>query len=110
VDFRNVAQVLQLKCLGILCTIMLLSWRPYISLLACGFWWASSPLAIIAAEMLIGGVGSRFLYLGCLERLRVSATLPRLCLYRIIGFCLDRLVAFIGCISAVFPCLSGVKP
>ena len=65
-DYRNVASVVQLNQLEFFWKIMIPSAAPYIFTglrIGVGLSW----LAIVAAEMLTGGVGIGFLHLGCVE-------------------------------------------
>jgi nitrate/nitrite transport system permease protein len=55
-----------------------------------------SWLAIIAAEMLIGGVGIGFFIWDAWNASRISDIILALVYIGIVGFCLDRLVAFAG--------------
>jgi nitrate/nitrite transport system permease protein len=94
-DYRNVAQVLQLNAWEYFRTIMLPAAAPYIFTglrIGVGLSW----LAIIAAEMLIGGVGIGFFIWDAWNASRISDIILALVYIGIIGFCLDRLVAFIG--------------
>lgn len=94
-DYRNVAQVLQLNAWEYFRTIMLPAAAPYIFTglrIGVGLSW----LAIIAAEMLIGGVGIGFFIWDAWNASRISDIILALIYIGIIGFCLDRLVAFVG--------------
>jgi nitrate/nitrite transport system permease protein len=94
-DYRNVAQVLQLNAWEYFRTIMLPAAAPYIFTglrIGVGLSW----LAIIAAEMLIGGVGIGFFIWDAWNASRISDIILALVYIGIIGFCLDRLVAFAG--------------
>ena len=53
-------------------------------------------LAIVAAEMLTGGVGIGFFIWDAWNSLRLSEIIIALIYIGIVGFLLDRLVAFIG--------------
>ena len=55
-----------------------------------------SWLAIIAAEMLIGGVGIGFFIWDAWNSSRISDIILALFYVGLIGFALDRIVAFIG--------------
>ncbi len=94
-DYRNVAQVLQLNAWEYFRTIMLPAAAPYIFTglrIGVGLSW----LAIIAAEMLIGGVGIGFFIWDAWNASRISDIILALVYIGIVGFCLDRLVAFVG--------------
>ncbi|MCQ4263966.1 nitrate ABC transporter, permease protein [Stutzerimonas stutzeri] len=94
-DYRNVAQVLQLNGFEYFKTIMLPAAAPYIFTglrIGVGLSW----LAIIAAEMLIGGVGIGFFIWDAWNASRISDIILALVYIGVIGFVLDRLVAFVG--------------
>ncbi|EXF43785.1 nitrate ABC transporter permease [Pseudomonas sp. BAY1663] len=94
-DYRNVAQVLQLNGLEYFKTIMLPAAAPYIFTglrIGVGLSW----LAIIAAEMLIGGVGIGFFIWDAWNASRISDIILALVYIGVVGFVLDRLVAFVG--------------
>ena len=94
-DYRNVAQVLQLNAWEYFRTIMLPAAAPYIFTglrIGVGLSW----LAIIAAEMLIGGVGIGFFIWDAWNASRISDIILALVYIGIVGFCLDRLVALVG--------------
>lgn len=94
-DYRNVAQVLQLNAWEYFRTIMLPAAAPYIFTglrIGVGLSW----LAIIAAEMLIGGVGIGFFIWDAWNASRISDIILALVYIGIVGFCLDRLVDFVG--------------
>jgi nitrate/nitrite transport system permease protein len=55
-----------------------------------------SWLAIVAAEMLIGGVGIGFFIWDAWNSSRISDIIVALFYIGIIGFLLDRLIAFVG--------------
>ena len=55
-----------------------------------------SWLAIIAAEMLIGGVGIGFFIWDAWNSSRISDIILALVYVGLVGFALDRIVAFIG--------------
>jgi len=55
-----------------------------------------SWLAIVAAEMLIGGVGIGFFIWDAWNSSRISDIIVALVYIGIVGFLLDRLIAFIG--------------
>ena len=94
-DYRNVAQVLQLNGFEYFKTIMLPAAAPYIFTglrIGVGLSW----LAIIAAEMLIGGVGIGFFIWDAWNASRISDIILALVYIGVVGFALDRLVAFVG--------------
>jgi nitrate/nitrite transport system permease protein len=94
-DYRNVAKVLRLNGLEYFVKIMLPAAAPYIfSGLRIGV--GLSWLAIIAAEMLIGGVGIGFFIWDAWNASRISDIILALFYVGIVGFCLDRLVALVG--------------
>jgi nitrate/nitrite transport system permease protein len=94
-DYRNVAKVLRLNGLEYFTKIMLPAAAPYIfSGLRIGV--GLSWLAIIAAEMLIGGVGIGFFIWDAWNASRISDIILALFYVGIVGFCLDRLVALVG--------------
>ena len=55
-----------------------------------------SWLAIVAAEMLIGGVGIGFFIWDAWNSSRISDIILALVYVGIIGFCLDRAIALLG--------------
>ncbi|KIZ36356.1 nitrate ABC transporter permease [Stutzerimonas stutzeri] len=94
-DYRNVAQVLQLNGFEYFKNIMLPAAAPYIFTglrIGVGLSW----LAIIAAEMLIGGVGIGFFIWDAWNASRISDIILALVYIGVVGFVLDRLVAFVG--------------
>ncbi|MCQ4253043.1 nitrate ABC transporter permease [Stutzerimonas stutzeri] len=94
-DYRNVAQVLQLNGFEYFKTIMLPAAAPYIFTglrIGVGLSW----LAIIAAEMLIGGVGIGFFIWDAWNASRISDIILALVYIGVVGFVLDRMVAFVG--------------
>ncbi|MBX8475670.1 nitrate ABC transporter permease [Pseudomonas cichorii] len=94
-DYRNVAKVLRLNGVEYFCKIMLPAAAPYIfSGLRIGV--GLSWLAIIAAEMLIGGVGIGFFIWDAWNASRISDIILALIYVGVVGFLLDRLVALIG--------------
>ncbi|SEO90263.1 nitrate ABC transporter permease [Aquisalimonas asiatica] len=94
-DYRNVARVLQLNGWENFTKIMLPAAAPYVfSGLRIGV--GLSWLAIVAAEMLIGGVGIGFFIWDAWNASMLSDIVLALVYVGIIGFLLDRLVAFIG--------------
>ncbi|HEY1229414.1 MAG TPA: nitrate ABC transporter permease [Ramlibacter sp.] len=94
-DYRNVAKVIRLNGLEYFGKIMLPAAAPFIfSGLRIGV--GLSWLAIIAAEMLIGGVGIGFFIWDAWNSSRISDIILALVYVGLVGFALDRLVAFIG--------------
>ena len=94
-DYRNVSAVLQLNPIEFFTKIMLPSAAPYIFTglrIGVGLSW----LAIVAAEMLIGGVGIGFFIWDAWNSSHISEIIVALVYVGIIGFILDRFVAFIG--------------
>jgi nitrate/nitrite transport system permease protein len=94
-DYRNVARVIRLNGVAYFAKIMLPAAAPFIfSGLRIGV--GLSWLAIIAAEMLIGGVGIGFFIWDAWNSSRISDIILALVYVGLIGFALDRIVAFIG--------------
>ncbi|QHE85430.1 nitrate ABC transporter permease [Hydrogenophaga sp. BPS33] len=94
-DYRNVARVVQLNGVEYFVKIMLPAAAPFIfSGLRIGV--GLSWLAIIAAEMLIGGVGIGFFIWDAWNSSRISDIILALVYVGLIGFLLDRVVAWIG--------------
>ncbi|MCH8498782.1 MAG: nitrate ABC transporter permease [Marinobacter sp.] len=94
-DYRNVAKVLRLNGFEYFHRIMLPAAAPYIFTglrIGVGLSW----LAIVAAEMLIGGVGIGFFIWDAWNASLISDIILALVYVGIVGFILDRLVAFIG--------------
>jgi nitrate/nitrite transport system permease protein len=94
-DFCNVAAVLRLNHLEFFWKIMVPSAAPYIFTglrIGIGLSW----LAIVAAEMLIGGVGIGFFIWDAWNSSRISEIILALLYVGIIGFILDRCVALIA--------------
>ena len=94
-DYRNVSAVLQLNPIEFFTKIMLPSAAPYIFTglrIGVGLSW----LAIVAAEMLIGGVGIGFFIWDAWNSSHISEIIVALVYVGIIGFILDRFVAFVG--------------
>ena len=91
-DYRNVAAVLRLNAAEFFSKIMIPSAAPYIFTglrIGIGLSW----LAIVAAEMLIGGVGIGFFIWDAWNSSHISEIILALTYVGIIGFILDRLVA-----------------
>jgi nitrate/nitrite transport system permease protein len=94
-DYRNVARVLRLNPLEYFVKIMIPAASPYIfSGLRIGI--GLSWLAIVAAEMLIGGVGIGFFIWDAWNSSLISDIIVALVYVGIVGFCLDRLIATIA--------------
>jgi nitrate/nitrite transport system permease protein len=94
-DYRNVARVIRLGPLEVFWKIMLPAAAPYIfSGLRIGV--GLSWLAIVAAEMLIGGVGIGFFIWDAWNSSLISDIILALLVVGLVGFALDRLVAWIG--------------
>ena len=94
-DYRNVAKVLRLPKTKYFWKILLPSALPYIFTglrIGIGLSW----LAIIAAEMLVGGVGIGFFIWDSYNSSRLSNIIVALVYVGVVGLLLDRLVAFIG--------------
>ena len=96
-DYRNVARVLRLNHLEFFWKIMIPSAAPYIFTglrIGIGLSW----LAIVAAEMLTGGVGIGFFIWDAWNSSRLSDIVVALAYIGIVGFILDRIVAFLATI------------
>jgi nitrate/nitrite transport system permease protein len=94
-DYRNVSRVLRLNGFEFFTHIMLPAAAPYIFTglrIGIGLSW----LAIVAAEMLIGGVGIGFFIWDAWNSSLISDIILALVYVGIIGFLLDRAVAFTG--------------
>jgi nitrate/nitrite transport system permease protein len=94
-DYRNVARVLRLNHAEFFAKIMLPSAAPYIFTglrIGIGLSW----LAIVAAEMLTGGVGIGFFIWDAWNSSRISDIIVALAYIGVVGFVLDRLVAAVG--------------
>jgi nitrate/nitrite transport system permease protein len=94
-DYRNVAAVVQLNPVEFFWKVMLPAAAPYIFTglrIGIGLSW----LAIIAAEMLIGGVGIGFFIWDAWNSSHISEIILALFYVGIIGFVLDRLIAGLG--------------
>ena len=97
-DYRNVAAVLRLNQVEFFWRIMLPSTAPYIFTglrIGIGLSW----LAIVAAEMLTGGVGIGFFIWDAWNSSRLPDIVVALAYIGVVGFILDRLVAFVGRIA-----------
>jgi nitrate/nitrite transport system permease protein len=96
-DYRNVAAVLRLNHLEFFLKIMLPAAAPYIFTglrIGIGLSW----LAIVAAEMLIGGVGIGFFIWDAWNSSHISEIIVALVYVGLVGFVLDRIVAGIASI------------
>jgi nitrate/nitrite transport system permease protein len=94
-DYRNVARVLNFDGLEYFAHIMLPAAAPYIFTgmrIGIGLSW----LAIVAAEMLIGGVGIGFFIWDSWNSSRISDIILALVYVGMVGFCLDRIIALLG--------------
>lgn len=99
-DYRNVAKVLRLSGPKFFWKILLPSAVPYIFTglrIGIGLSW----LAIVAAEMLTGGVGIGFFIWDAYNSSRLSEIILALIYVGIVGLILDRIVAFVA--SKVVP-------
>ncbi|MFE0756081.1 nitrate ABC transporter permease [Inquilinus sp. NPDC058860] len=98
-DYRNVAAVLRLSPWEVFTKITLPATVPYIFTglrIGIGLSW----LAIIAAEMLIGGVGIGFFIWDAWNSSRISDIIVALVYVGLVGFVLDRLIGFAGALVA----------
>src|SRR5438034_4064487 len=96
-DYRNVAAVVQLNPLEFFSKIMIPAAAPYIFTglrIGIGLSW----LAIVAAEMLTGGVGIGFFIWDAWNSSRLSDIVIALVYIGLVGFILDRIVAGIAVI------------
>jgi len=94
-DYRNVAQVLRLNPLEFFVKIMLPAAAPYIFTglrIGIGLAW----LAIVAAEMLTGGIGIGFFIWDAWNSSRIPDIVVALVYIGLVGFALDRIVAFVA--------------
>jgi nitrate/nitrite transport system permease protein len=94
-DYRNVAQILQLNPAEFFFKIMIPAAAPYIFTglkIGVGLSW----LAIVAAEMLTGGVGIGFFIWDAWNSSRLSDIIVALAYIGLVGFMLDKLVSAIG--------------
>jgi nitrate/nitrite transport system permease protein len=95
VDYVNVAKVLRLSPTEYFFKILLPAATPYIFTglrIGVGMSW----LAIVASEMLLGGVGIGFFIWDQYNASRIADIIVALAWVGMTGFCLDRLVAVIG--------------
>jgi len=96
-DYRNVAAVLRLNHLEFFWKIMIPSAAPYIFTglrIGIGLSW----LAIVAAEMLTGGVGIGFFIWDAWNSSRLPDIVVALVYIGVVGFVLDRLIAGVATI------------
>jgi nitrate/nitrite transport system permease protein len=94
-DYRNVSKVLQLSKLEYFFNILIPSAVPYIFTglrIGIGLSW----LAIVAAEMLVGGVGIGFFIWDAYNSSRLGQIIIALIYVGVVGLLLDRLVGFIA--------------
>ncbi|HEX2135855.1 MAG TPA: nitrate ABC transporter permease [Microvirga sp.] len=94
-DYRNVAEVLRLNPVEFFTKIMVPAAAPYIFTglrIGIGLSW----LAIVAAEMLIGGVGIGFFIWDAWNSSLISDIIVALIYVGLVGFLLDRVVALIA--------------
>jgi nitrate/nitrite transport system permease protein len=94
-DYRNVAAVLRLNTIEFFFKVMLPSAAPYIFTglrIGIGLSW----LAIVAAEMLTGGVGIGFFIWDAWNSSKLSDIVVALLYIGAVGFVLDKLVAAVG--------------
>ncbi|MDX6805864.1 nitrate ABC transporter permease [Terrihabitans rhizophilus] len=94
-DYRNVARVLRLNALEYAAKIMIPAAAPYIFTglkIGIGLSW----LAIVAAEMLIGGVGIGFFIWDAWNSSLISDIIVALIYVGLVGFVLDRLIALLA--------------
>ena len=97
-DYRNIALVLRLNQVEFFWRIMIPSAAPYIFTglrIGIGLSW----LAIVAAEMLTGGVGIGFFIWDAWNSSRLSDIVVALVYIGLVGFVLDHFVAFAGRIA-----------
>ncbi len=94
-DYRNVARVLKLNPLEYFTKIMVPAAAPYIFTglrIGIGLSW----LAIVAAEMLVGGVGVGFFIWDAWNSSNISDIIVALFYVGLVGFVLDRIIAIAG--------------
>ena len=94
-DYRNVARVMRLSGPEYFFKIMLPATVPYMFTglkIGIGLSW----LAIVAAEMLIGGVGIGFFIWDAWNSSLMSEIILALIYVGIVGFMLDRMIGFIA--------------
>ncbi|WP_418899827.1 nitrate ABC transporter permease [Terripilifer ovatus] len=96
-DYRNIASVLQLNSIEFFWRIMVPAAAPYIFTglrIGIGLSW----LAIVAAEMLTGGIGIGFFIWDAWNSSRLPDIIVALAYIGIVGFLLDKIVAAVGTI------------
>ena len=94
-DYRNVARVLRLSPIEFFARVMVPATVPHMFTglrIAIGLSW----LAIVAAEMLIGGVGIGFFIWDAWNSSRISDIIVALLYVGLVGYLLDRIVAMVG--------------
>lgn len=94
-DYRNVARVLQLNGFEYFFKVMLPATVPFMFTglkIGIGLSW----LAIVAAEMLIGGVGIGFFIWDAWNSSLISEIILALVYVGLVGFMLDRVISFVG--------------
>ncbi len=94
-DYRNVSRVLKLSKIDFFFNVLFPSAVPYIFTglrIGIGLSW----LAIVASEMLVGGVGIGFFIWDSYNSSRMSEIILALVYVGVIGLLLDRLVAWIS--------------
>lgn len=94
-DYRNVARVLQLNGFEYFFKVMLPATVPFMFTglkIGIGLSW----LAIVAAEMLIGGVGIGFFIWDAWNSSLISEIILALIYVGLVGFMLDRMITFVG--------------
>lgn len=94
-DYRNVAKVLRLSKVEYFTSILLPATVPYVFTglrIGIGLSW----LAIVAAEMLIGGVGIGFFIWDAWNSSLISEIILALLYVGVVGFILDKLVALVA--------------
>jgi nitrate/nitrite transport system permease protein len=94
-DYNNVARVIRLSHIEYFYKIMMPATVPYMFTglrIGIGLSW----LAIVAAEMLIGGVGIGFFIWDAWNSSLIADIIVALIYVGLVGFILDRLVAFVG--------------
>lgn len=94
-DYKNVARVLQLSRWKYITDVLFPATVPYVFTglrIGIGLSW----LAIVAAEMLIGGVGIGFFIWDAWNSSLISEIILALVYVGLVGLLLDKLVAFLG--------------
>ena len=96
-DYRNVARVIRLNQIEFFYKIMIPAAAPYIFTglrIGIGLSW----LAIVAAEMLIGGVGIGFFIWDAWNSSLIGDIIVALIYVGVVGYALDRLVALLAAV------------